>query len=760
MRLGGVCCWVAGVLLAFLLPAAHFVAIASALALLLALIGCFRRARGAWWLLCGLLYGVWRVQLALSQQWPAEPEFQRVRLDFQVASVAEASAQVVRFEAWAQTEAGERFRLLVSDRYLREWRPGSRWRMTVRVRPTVGERNENGFDREAWALSRHIDGMASAARERAELPPDTGWPSRWQNWRYERQQAWQQAAETYPNGAALMRALGGGGYGGLADEHWQAFRVLGINHLISVSGLHIGMVALAAAYLARLLLLRLPLAEPRRWYLAAGLAAALFYSALAGFGVPIQRSLLMLAVFAWQWYRRGSPAPWRAWWQALAAVLLFDPLSALGVGFWFSFGAVAALIWAAQGRLEAMSDDDAPEGGWLRAAKHSGKWRTALRAQYAATLLGFWQAGQVFGTVPLAAPLANALLIPWFSWVLVPLALLAVLLPFEGYLKMAAAIGEHTMSAVVWAGNWMPTGALAHLPPLFWLAVLAALAVWLLPRGLGLRPWAALVLAASCLYRTPAPEHGTAAVRIIDVGQGLALQVRTQNHWLLFDAGTVGAAQTQLVPNLLAQGLPPPDVLVLSHHDADHDGGFPAVQAAFAPRKLYAGQPEAYTEAAQWCAGGTAWEWDGVYFEFLTPPHNPQADDNEQSCVLRVLAGGQAVLAGGDLGIAGERWLVGTYGDSLHSQLLVLGHHGSRSSSDSAYLNAVAPEAAVAANGFANPYGHPAAIVRHRLSAHGIALYTTARQGQMDFLLGAGREMVPQLQPKRFWQRKPFGAGA
>ena len=183
------------------------------------------------------------------------------------------------------------------------------------------------------------------------------------------------------------------------------------------------------------------------------MAGALFYAALAGFGVPIQRSLLMLAVFAWQWYRRGSPAPWRAWWQALAAVLLFDPLSALGVGFWFSFGAVAALIWVAQGRLEAMPDDDVPEGGWLRTAKHSGKWRTALRAQYAATLLGFWQAGQVFGTVPLAAPLANALLIPWFSWVLVPLALLAVLLPFEGYLKMAAAISEYTMGAVVWAGR-------------------------------------------------------------------------------------------------------------------------------------------------------------------------------------------------------------------------------------------------------------------------------------------------------------------
>lgn len=739
MMRGGLWWWIAGVLLVFLLPAAHFVAITAALAVSLALLGCWRRLRGAWWLLLGLLYGVWRVQLALAQQWPAEPEFQRVRLDFQVASVAEQTAQAVRFEAWAQTEQGRRFRLLVSDRHLREWRPGSRWRMTVRVRPTVGERNENGLDREAWALSRGIDGITSAARERVALPPDTGWRTRWQEWRYRKQQDWQLAAQDYPNGAALMQALGGGGYGGLADEHWQSFRNLGINHLISVSGLHIGMVALAAGYLARLLLLRLPLAEPRRWYLAAGWAAALFYSALAGFGVPIQRSLLMLSVFAWQWYRRGSPSPWRAWVWALAAVLLFDPLAALGVGFWFSFGTVAALILAAN--------------GWL----YAGKWRAVWRGQYAATLLGFWSAGQAFGVVPLAAPLANVLLIPWFSWVLVPLALLALLLPWAGYLKMAAAVGEYTMRAVLWAGAAAPTGALAHLPPLFWLAVLAALAVWMLPRSLGLRPWAGLVLAASCLYRVPAPEWGAAAVRITDVGQGLAVQVRTRNHWLLFDTGTAGAAQMQLLPNVWAQGLPAPDVLVLSHHDADHDGGFAGFQVALKPSRLYAGQPEAYAQGAEWCAGDTVWEWDGVHFEFLTPPRDVEADDNGQSCVLRVVAGGQALLVAGDLGVAGERWLVGRYGAALRSQLLVLGHHGSRSSSSSVYLNSVAPEAAVAANGFANPYGHPAEVVRHRLSAHGIGLYTTARSGQLDFVLGRGGEMVPQRLGRRFWQRKPFG---
>lgn len=732
--------WVAGVPAAFLLPAQHFAAVAAVLCAVLLLCGCHRRLRGAWWLLAGLCYGIWRIQAALSQQWPAEPESQRVNLVFQVASVAEETPYAVRFEALAQTGDGRQYRLLLSDRARREWVPGSRWRMTVRVRPTVGERSGNGFDREAWALSRGIHGLASAAKEREALPADGGWYSRWQQWRYGVQQQWQRSAADYPQGSALMRALGTGGYGGLEDEHWQAFRALGINHLVSISGLHIGMVALAAAGWARLLLMRLPVAEPRRWYLGIGLLTATVYGALAGFGVPVQRSLLMLAVFTWAWWRRGAVPPWQGWLWALAAVLLFDPLAVLGIGFWLSFGMVAALIWVSAGQLR------------------QGKWQMLWRGQYAAGLLGFWAAGQLFGVVPLAAPVANALLIPWFSWVLTPLALLALVLPFDSLLRVAAAAGEYTMQAVVWAGSYLPVAHLAHLPPLFWLAVLAALAVLLLPRGLGLRPWAVLVLAASCLYRTPPPEAGTAAVRVHDVGQGLAVQVRTRNHWLLFDTGTAYAAQMQLLPDLWAQGLPDPDVLVLSHRDADHDGGLAAFRTAFAPRQVYAGQPAAYLpERTAHCLGGTHWEWDGVWFEWLTPPQ-AAGSDNDQSCVLRVVAGGQALLVGGDLGVRGERVLVEQYGSRLYSQLLVLGHHGSRTSSSTPFLDAVAPETAIAANGFANAYGHPSATVRHSLSARGIRLYTTARSGRMDFLLGGGNATEPRLMSRRFWQRKPFAS--
>lgn len=740
MANGGWHFWAVGVLAVFLLPAAHFAAWLALICVLLLVCGIRRRGRAAWWLLAGVLYGVWRIQAAVSGLWPAEPEAQRVEMVFQVASVAEETPYAVRFEALAETADGRRFRLLLSDRFKREWLPGSRWQMQARVRPAIGERNDNGFDREAWALSRGLDGLASAGAVRTELAADGGWRSRWLQWRYRAQQRWQQAAIDYPEGAALMRALGTGGYGGLEDAHWQAFRHLGINHLVSISGLHVGMTALAAGLLARLLLWPLPLAEPRRWVLAAGLAAAAVYGALAGFGVPVQRSLLMLAVFVWHWWQRSGVSPWQSWWLALSAVLLWQPLSALGVGFWLSFGMVAVLIWAGNGRLRP------------------GKWRALWRGQAAVTLFGFWAAGRAFGIVPLAAPLANMVLIPWFSWLLVPLALLAVLLPGDGLLLWAAAAGEYTLRAIEWAGGQVPLGSLPHLPLLFWLAVPSALAVLFLPRGLGLRPWAALVLLFSCFYRSPAPAPNTAWVRVYDVGQGLAVQIRTHRHWLLFDTGTESAANMQLFPAIRAQGLPPPDILVASHHDADHDGGLHAFRLAWPNALLYAGQPDAYPpqQTARHCQGGLHWLWDGVWFEFLTPPPQGGQADNEQSCVLRVVAGGEAVLITGDLGKAGERELLRLYGSSLHSQILLLGHHGSRSSTATEFLDVVAPHTAIATNGFANPYRHPAAEVRHSLSARGIRLYTSARSGQIDFLLGSGQAGRPQLLPRRFWQRKPL----
>ncbi|HEZ4025364.1 TPA: DNA internalization-related competence protein ComEC/Rec2, partial [Neisseria meningitidis] len=461
----------------------------------------------------------------------------------------------------------------------------------------------------------------------------------------------------------------------------------------------------------------------------------LFYALLAGFSVPTQRSVLMLAAFAWAW-RRGRLSAWATWWQALAAVLLFDPLAVLGVGTWLSFGLVAALIWACSGRL------------------HEGKRQTAVRGQWAASVLSLVLLGYLFASLPLISPLVNAVAIPWFSWVLTPLALLGSVVPFAPLQQLGAFLAEYTLRFLVWLADVSPEFAVASAPlPLLVLAVCAALLL-LLPRGLGLRPWAVLLLAGFVFYRSPGVPENEVAVTVWDAGQGLSVSVQTANHHLLFDTGTAAAAQMGIVPSLNAAGVRRLDKLVLSHHDSDHDGGFQAV-GKIPNSGIYAGQPEFY-EGARHCAE-QRWQWDGVDFEFLMPSERKNIDDNGKSCVLRVVAGGAALLVTGDLDTKGEESLVGKYGGNLYSQVLVLGHHGSNTSSSGVFLNAVSPEYAVASSGYANAYKHPTEAVQNRVRAHGIKLLRTDLSGALQFGLGRGGVKAQRLRGYKFyWQKKPF----
>lgn len=276
----------------------------------------------------------------------------------------------------------------------------------------------------------------------------------------------------------------------------------------------------------------------------------------------------------------------------------------------------------------------------------------------------------------------------------------------------------------------------------------------LLPRGLGLRPWAVLLLAGFVFYRPPGVPENEVAVTVWDAGQGLSVSVQTANHHLLFDTGTAAAAQMGIVPSLNAAGVRRLDKLVLSHHDSDHDGGFQAV-GKIPNGGIYARQPEFY-EGARHCAE-QRWQWDGVDFEFLMPSERKNIDDNGKSCVLRVVAGGAALLVTGDLDTKGEESLVGKYGGNLYSQVLVLGHHGSNTSSSGVFLNAVSPEYAVASSGYANAYKHPTEAVQNRVRAHGIKLLRTDLSGALQFGLGRGGVKAQRLRGYKFyWQKKPF----
>ena len=741
-------CWVVGVLLSLALPFGGAVYWLAA-ALLCVLLWIWGRQPWLGWVLAVLLgcaYGVWRAELALAQQWPPVVPQQAVPLVITVVAPPQQDERRVRFEVIAYAESGERYRLQLSDYRSREWPLGSRWQVGVRVRPMVGEVNAVGFNREAWALANGIQGVGSIGQMRERLPESAAAAIAWQRYRADLSARWQATAADYPLGAALMRALSLGEQAALPQVAWQAFRPLGINHLVSISGLHIGLVALWAGWLMRWTLRWLPWqpAQPKLWWLAAGVAAALFYAALAGFAVPTQRALLMLLVLAWGWWRQRHQTPWQVWWAALALVLLFDPLSALAPGFWLSFGLVAALLWAGSGRV-------AERGLRWRA------WRTALRAQWAAALASLVLVAYFFGTVPLLSPLVNAVAIPWFSWLLVPLALLGLLLPWQAPLMWMAALAEYTLRALMWLGEYAPVYAPAQPPWPVLLLGAAAVLVLLLPRGVGLRPWACLCLLMLLGFRQPLLSADTAKITVWDVGQGLAVSVQTRQRHLLFDTGTAAATEMQLLPNLRAQGVRGLDVLVLSHQDADHDGGTAVLRQVLKPQRVFAGQPQAYA-GADWCAGGLNWVWDGVWFEFLTLPVASPLGDNDHSCVLRVVAGDKALLLTGDLGVRGEAALLAEYGEDVFSQVLILGHHGSRTSSSPAFLRRVRPEWAVASSGFANAYRHPHPQVVDLLALRQVALYRTDKQGGASVLLAEGQPL--QWQPLRprvpFWQRKPL----
>lgn len=424
-------------------------------------------------------------------------------------------------------------------------------------------------------------------------------------------------------------------------------------------------------------------------------------------------------------------------------MLLFDPLAALAAGFWLSFGLVAALLWAGSDRLRGQGVR------WPRL-------RLALRTQWAATLASFVLGVYFFGVIPIISPLVNAVAIPWFSWVLVPLALLGLLLPWQTPLVWLSALAEYTMRALLWLGEHAPMYAPAQAPvPLLLLALLAVL-LWLLPRGTGLRPLGGVLLLMWLAFRQPVPAAGTAKVIVWDVGQGLAVSVQTQHHHLVFDTGTAAATEMQLLPNLRALGVRRLDALVLSHHDTDHDGGAATLIGALKPGRIYAGQPQSYI-GSQWCAGGPNWVWDGVWFEFLTLPAGSSLNDNDHSCVLRVVAGDKAVLLAGDLGRRGEAALIAQYGRSLYSQILV-GHHGSRSAASPAFLRRVEPDWAVVSNGVANAYNHPHPQVLDVLEMYGIKLYRTDEHGGASVVLSADETLqwraLVRWQP--FWQRKPL----
>lgn len=605
--------------------------------------------------------------------------------------------------------------------------PGERWRFLARLRAPHGLVNPGGMDWEGWLLRQGVGatGYASGDSAGRRLSPAAPFAA----WRAAVAERIESVLEPGAP-AAVVTAITVGFRGGLESALRDDLAATGTGHLLAISGLHVGLAAGVAGLLAGLAWRRLaPRAWPARDVAAiAAVLAAVVYGLAAGLPVSARRAVIMVSVAALALLLRrpGRPAPALA--AALLVVLAHDPLAVLDPGLWLSFAAVATILAAVAGRC-------------ARPGRVAALVR--IQAALAVGLLGLGAAW--FGRVSVVAPLANLVAVPWFSLFVVPPALLGLALhgpaPILADLcfVVAGRAVEVALPVLERLAAW-PAASFRPMEPRPW-AVLAALlgAAWcLLPRpGPGRAAAAALVLPL-LWWRGPGLAEGEYEVHVLDVGQGLAVLIRTRGHAVLYDTGPVwpggDAGQRVVLPALGALGVKRLDVMVLSHGDADHAGGATSVLAAM-PADRRIGGAGVTSPGFESCHHGQRWTAGGVAFEILHPGAAAPASENDGSCVLLVSGPGGRTLLTGDLERSGERQLL-RVAASLRAELVVAPHHGSRSSSTPSLVDASQPGWVAFAAGHGNRWGFPAGEVVARWRAAGALPLSTDRHGALVVRFG------------------------
>ena len=643
---------------------------------------------------------------------------------------------------------------------------GQRWRLVARLRAPHGPRNPHGFDVELWLFEQGLR-ATGYVRTTASTPPpellarDAG--HRVDRWRQRVRDALFARVDD-PRAAGVLAGLAVGDQAAIARTDWDLFRDSGTAHLVAISGLHVTMFAWGAAALIGALWRtseRLPLVLPAptaaRW---GGVAAAAAYAVFAGWGVPAQRTVWMLATAALL-ASLGARWPWPLVLAAAAVVVsVADPWALLQPGFWLSFVAVGLLM--ASGPASAYGPT--PVAGWM--ARLGAAVRGGVRTQVVATVGLAPLTLVLFHQVSLVGLAANLVAIPLVTLLITPLALLGIVVP------PAWDVGAALVGALAQGLAW-----LTALPVAVWTA---AVAPWWVQLG-GLV--AALLLVAPLPWRVRAlalplvlpllwpaverPPAGRFELLVADVGQGSAVLVRTHRHALLYDAGPQysrdsDAGPRVLVPLLRALGVRRLDTLVLSHRDGDHVGGAAAVLAALPVGEVVSSLADDHPLRQRGvphrrCDAGQRWTLDGVSFEVLHPraeDHARPLKPNALSCVVRVAdAKGRSVLLTGDIEAAQEAALVARVGDALRSDLLLVPHHGSRTSSSGAFLDAVAPQVALVQAAYRSRFGHPAPDVLARYDARSIAVVRSDRCGAWTWRDGeAGCE---RERGRRYWHWTP-----
>jgi competence protein ComEC len=551
----------------------------------------------------------------------------------------------------------------------------------------------------------------------------------------------------------LVTALTTGVRYQITSEQWQVMRGTGTNHLFAISGLHLAFMAGMVYWLILAIWRWIPSAALRipNSQIAAALSGlfAIFYSALSGWALPVQRALCMLWIGLLAKLLRRHLSYGHTLYSALGMMLLLSPFSVLSASFWLSFGAVAFILYGVLGRLRPKKD-----------------WRASLRIQ----------ANVGLGLLPL-----SLLFFQQISWVSFPANFLAI--PVVGFLILPISlIGSfltllHTSSgkilllftekifALLWSALTYLSGLsalqyqAAIASPFILMVSLVGLILLCAPPGVPGRFFGVFLLLPLFYWQPKKPQSGEIWIHLLDVGQGLATVIQTAHHQLIYDTGPsrgMDTGRVVLIPFLQQKRIKEVDTLIVSHGDDDHSGGAKSLLAYAKVNRILTSVPNKFPQqGAVFCEKGMHWHWDGVDFQILHPPSHQSYWGNESSCVLKITSSGHRVLLTGDIEYGAEQTLVRTLPKQLAADILVVPHHGSKTSSSEAFLDLIKPNIALFSTGYHNRYHHPHPQIVERYRQRAVTCYDTAIEGAITLKLSDGKKPLIETYRQRyrgFWQ--------
>ncbi|BBB30089.1 DNA internalization-related competence protein ComEC/Rec2 [Neptunomonas japonica] len=650
-------------------------------------------------------------------------------------------------EAGVQPESTPRIIRLSWYRTDERLKPGDLLELDVKLRPPHSLWNPGGFDYERWALGRDIDAVGYVKALYVHQPVSS---ASIDVWRFSLIEWLGNRLRLQPVVLSTLQALLLGDKSGFVDWQWSLLRSTGTTHLMVVSGLHIGVCVLLGWWFGRIIAALLFRGKesriPHHWLsVVVALLVSGSYVALAGFSIPTQRAWIMAAVLLGAQLVMRRPSVWFRWWLALAIVLTLHPLAVHEVGAWLSFAAVAALLFLVTARQKS--------AGWLMLLK--SQWWIFLVLSPLMLLF--------FSQVSISAPFVNILAIPFLSLLLL-LIVPAMLLEAAGVswgLDFVGVLIQSLWDGLAWVNGLSDHGVVYIQQPSFMVILFAGLGAVMVLQPISIKLKALGVLCWLPLFVPPQSSvpSGRMSAVVFDVGQGTAMIIRTHGHTLLYDTGAAypngnTAFERSVLPYLRLKGIEFIDKLIVSHEDNDHAGGVSKVIEVMRIGAIESGMPDAINVTAQLCRVGVSWQWDGVYFRYIHPKPSLSATDNDRSCVLEVRSKACSLLITGDASVRIEEEVLANSDARAPIHWLVAGHHGSRTSTGVAFLEAYKPKNTLISAGFLNRYGHPHEEVLSRIKAAGSQVFRTDQQGALILDETTGDECRVETwrqKEKRYW---------